>query len=141
MAVRFTLATLGYFIPTFILGVVWHFWFFPGVYEALGIYNRAEPIIPLGMVSMLIQGVLMAYLYPFYYRDGGPLRRGIAFGLLMGVFLYSVSTLANAAKITVSDMGTWLAIQAAFHLIQFVAAGALIGLAYGTVPGRRPAQT
>lgn len=31
-------------------------------------YNRTEPIIPLGMLSMLVQGVVMAYLYPQCYR-------------------------------------------------------------------------
>lgn len=131
MAKRFILATLGYLVPTFILGFTWHFWFFPGVYEGLGIYNRAEPLIPLGMLSMVIQGLVMAYLYPFFQREGRPIRRGVVFGLLMGAFLFSVSTLANAAKILVADMGTWLLIQAAFHLVQFVVAGALIGLAYG----------
>ncbi len=52
--------------------------------------------------------------------------------------LFSVSTLANAAKIVVADLGTWLTIQTAFHALQFVVAGALIGLAYGRTPARAP---
>ncbi len=138
MARSFALAALGYVIPTFILGFTWHFWLFPGVYDALGIYNRTEPIIPLGLLSMVIQGLLMAYLYPFFYRGGRPVTRGVLFGLVMGAFLFSVSTLANAAKIVVTDLGTWLAIQTAFHALQFVIAGALIGLAYGRTPARAP---
>lgn len=134
MTKPFVLAALGYLVPTFILGFTWHFWFFPGVYEGLGIYNRAEPIIPLGMLSMVIQGLVMAYLFPFFRREGSAVGRGVVFGLVMGVFLFSVSTLANAAKILVTDMGTWLLIQAAFHVVQFVIAGALIGLAYGRAP-------
>jgi hypothetical protein len=130
------MATLGYLVPTFILGYSWHFWIFPGVYEALGIYNRPDPIIPLGFLSMLVQGVIMAYLYPFFHRGDRPLARGVGFGLLMGTFLFSVSTLANGAKMLVTDIGTWLLVQAAFHVVQFAIAGALIGLAYG----RRPAQ-
>ena len=130
MARRFALAALGYLVPTFVLGFTWHFWFFPHVYEALGIYNRADPIIPLGFLSMAIQAVVLAYLFPFFARDEPSIGRGVVFGLVMGVFLFSVSTLANAAKIVVTNMGTWLLIQAAFHAIQFVIAGALIGLAY-----------
>lgn len=137
MVMRFALAALGYLVPTFILGFTWHFYFFPGVYDALGIYNRAEPIIPLGFASMVIQGLLLAYLYPFYTRGRAGAWRGIEFGLLMGLFLFSVTTLANGAKIEVTDMGIWLAVQSAFHVIQFVVAGALIGLAYGTAPARR----
>ena len=134
MSRSFALATLGYLVPTFVLGYTWHFWLFPGVYEALGIYNRPDPIIPLGVLSMLVQGVIMAYLYRFFQRGDRPVARGIWFGLLMGTFLFSVSTLANAAKMMVTSMGTWLLVQTAFHVIQFVVAGALIGLAYGKRP-------
>ena len=131
MTKPFLLAALGYLVPTFILGFTWHFWLFPDLYEKLAIYNRAEPIIPLGFLSMAIQAVVMAYLFPFFQRTGSPIRRGIVFGLVMGTFLFSVSTLANAAKIVVADMGSWLLVQTAFHMLQFILAGALIGWAYG----------
>jgi hypothetical protein len=137
MAKPFVLATLGYLVPTFILGFTWHFWIFPGAYEALGIYNRAEPIIPLGLLSMAIQALVMAYLFPFFLRDRSSVTRGVAFGLIMGAFLFSVSTLANAAKIVVANMATWLLLQASFHAVQFVIAGALIGLAYGRPTAHR----
>ena len=119
--------TLCYMIPTAILGMVWHFNLFPQTYENLGIYNRKEPIIPLGLSSMLMQGFIIAYLYPFYAKGERSIRKAIEFCLLMGLFLFSVSTLANAAKIEVSSMQTWLLIQAAFHSIQFLVAGVLIG--------------
>jgi hypothetical protein len=134
MAKPFVLATLGYLVPTFLLGFTWHFWFFPGLYDGFGIYNRAEPVIPLGMLSMAIQALVMAYLYPFFRREGGSIGSGVVFGLLMGAFLFSVSTVANAAKIMVANVAAWFVVQAAFHVVQFVIAGALIGLAY-----RRPA--
>lgn len=128
---KLILAALVYSIVTMIHGFTWHFNFFPGVYAQLGIYNREPPIIPLGFSSMAIQGLILAYLYPRFYRGGRPAVQGIRFGLIMGLFLFSVSTLANAAKIEVSSMSTWLSIQAAFHVIQFVVAGAGIGLVYG----------
>jgi hypothetical protein len=128
---KFVLATLFYAAVTMIHGFTWHFNFFKEAYAELGIYNREPPIIPLGFASMLVQGLIMAGLYPRWYRGGDPLGRGIQFGLVMGAFLFSVSTLANAAKIQVSPMSTWLAIQSAFHLIQFIVAGAGIGLIYG----------
>jgi hypothetical protein len=128
---KFILATLVYAIVTMIHGFTWHFNFFPEVYAQLGIYNREPPIIPLGFASMILQGVILAYLYPRFYRGGTPAVEGVKFGLIMGLFLFSVSTLANAAKIQVSSMITWLSIQAAFHLIQFTATGAGIGLVYG----------
>ena len=92
-------AMFGYSIITLALGMVWHFVWFRDLYHQLGIYNREQPIIPLGILSMLIQGVILAYLFPFFYYKGGhPVTPGIKYGLLMGVYMYSVSTLANAAK-------------------------------------------
>ena len=133
MTRKFILATLAYLIPTMILGMVWHFVFFRGLYESLGIYNRAEPIIPLGITSMAIQALIMAYLFPFFYKGGNAITQGIKFGLIMGLFLFSGSTLANGAKIEVTSMSSWITIQTAFNLIQFLVAGVGIGLVYKKV--------
>lgn len=104
----FIVAVLAYLIPTFVLGATWHFFLFKDLYDSFGIYNRVEPIIPLGFGSMLVQGLVLAYLYPFYFRGGNPVRRGLEFGLLMGLFLFSISTMANTAKIVVQPQGCGL---------------------------------
>ena len=127
---KMVFATLAYSVVTMLIAVPWHFVLFKDLYHSLGIYNRAEPIVPLGFLSMFIQGAVMAYIYPRYYRGGSHYKEAIQFSFLLGVFLYSVSTLANAAKIEVSSMGTWLAIQAAFHLLQFVASGFALGFVF-----------
>ena len=131
MTKKFILAAVLYVVVSMLHGFTWHFNFFPEVYAQLGIYNRAPPIIPLGLSSMIIQGLILAYLYPRFYQGGSPVKEGIKFGLIMGLFMFSVSTLANAAKMQVSPMSTWIAIQAAFHGIQFIVAGAGIGAIYG----------
>lgn len=127
---KFILSVLGYTVVTMALAMPWHFVFFKELYESLGIYNRVEPIIPLGLLSMLIQGFIMAYLHPRFFKGGSHVKEGVKFSLLMGVFLYSVSTLANAAKINVEPMSTWLGVQAVFHLLQFTLSGAVIGFVH-----------
>ena len=124
-------AILAYTIITFAIAAPWHFIWFKELIHNLGIYNKPEPVIALGILSMLIQGSVMAYLYPLFYRGGSPAVEGIKFGLIMGVFLFSVSTLANAAKIEVNPISTFIMIQIAFHSIQFVLTGAVIGLIFG----------
>ncbi len=123
-------ATLAYAIVTMLIAAPWHFVLFKDLYHSFGIYNRLDPIVPLGFLSMLIQGIVMAYMYPRFYKGGSHYKDAVQFSLLMGVFLYSVSTIANAAKIEVSPMTTWLGIQAGFHLIQFLACGFAIGFVY-----------
>ena len=125
---RFIFTALAYLVPTMIWGMLWHFTIFPSVYEEFGIYNRTEPIIPLGFTSMILQSIIMALLFPYYKGEKKGILPGIYFSLLMGIFLYSVSTLANAAKIEVSSMQNWLLIQLAFHFLQFLTAGLFIGL-------------
>lgn len=129
---RFVLMVLAYLVPTMILGMVWHFVWFSDLYESLGIYNRKDPIIPLGFTSMFFQGVIIAYLYPFYAEHKHSISRSVIFSLIMGFFLFTVSTLANSAKIEVTSMTDWLGVQAAFTLIQFAVVGVLIGLVFKT---------
>jgi len=131
MTRKYLLAAVAYVVVSFALAAPWHFVLFKDLYHSFGIYNRADPIIPLGVLSMLVQGAVLALLYPRWYRGGSPAVEGIKFGLLLGVFLFSVSTLANAAKINVNSLGNFMAIQAAFHFLQFTAAGAAMGLAFG----------
>jgi hypothetical protein len=122
------LTAIAYIIPTIILGYTWHLIFFKDLYDSLGGYNRAEPIIPLGFASMIVQGLIIAYLFPFYAKNNYSMGAAIKFSILMGLFLFSVSTLANRAKIQVSVIQSWLLIQIAFYLLQFGVAGLLIGL-------------
>lgn len=125
---KFILTSLAYIIPTMLLGYSWHLIFFKGLYDSLGIYNRAEPIIPLGFFSMIIQGIIIAYLYPSYKKNSNSKFSALKFSLIMGLFLFSVSTLANGAKIQITSMQNWLQIQIALHLLQFTIAGIFIGL-------------
>jgi len=59
---RFGLAVLAYLVPTFALGFVWHLVLFEHAYKALAIY-RAGIIIPFGILSMLIQGTIFAWIF------------------------------------------------------------------------------
>ncbi len=127
---KIILGTLAYAVVTMLIAAPWHFVLFKELYHSFGIYNRVDPIVPLGFLSMIAQGLVMATIYPRYYRGGSHYKEATQFSLLMGVFLYSVSTIANAAKIEVSPMSTWFGIQAGFHLIQFAVCGVALGLVY-----------
>lgn len=123
-------ATIAYSVVTMFIAVPWHFILFKDLYHSFGIYNRVDPIVPLGFLSMFVQGAVMACLYPRYYKGGSHYKEAIQFSLLMGIFLFSISTLANAAKIEVSPMGTWILIQFVFHFIQFLFGGVAFGFVF-----------
>lgn len=129
---RAVLAALGYIVITFFIAATWHLVLFKSVYEDLAIFTRREPIIPLGVASILLQSAVFAYLYPRYARGGHPALEGLKFGVVMGVFLGSYAVLADGAKFNVSSLGTWLGLESVYYLLQFSIVGVVFGLIYGT---------
>ena len=123
---------LAYLVITFAMGFVWHLVLFKKLYAKLGIFTRIDdPIIPLGFAAMLIQGAVLAYLYPLIAQAGDPVPEGLRFGLLMGLFIASSAVIAEAAKQRVSSLSTWLGVESAYYAIQFALSGIAIALIYG----------
>jgi hypothetical protein len=127
----FWLGVAAYLVPTFPIAYVWHLVLFAPAYDALGIY-RAEPVIPLGFASMVIQGALFSFAYPrlFPARGSAIFRPGLAYGLGLAVLSWSFTTLAVAAKNIMSSVPTYMLLETGFTLLQFAVVGPLIALAY-----------
>lgn len=104
---------------------------FAGVYERIGAYNRESPVFALGLLSMVVQGGVLAHLFRYVHRGRRPLAEGVVYAIVMGTFMYTTTTLGFAAKTQVASLPTFLAVQAAFHLVQFLVAGAILGAVFG----------
>lgn len=128
---RFILAAIAYVVVTFAMAASWHLVFFKDLYDQLAIFTRKDPLIPLGVVSILTQALVLAYLYPALYKGGSPAKEGLKFGLLIGVLMASVAVFAEAGKQNVSSLTTWLVFETAYYLLQFGLLGVIIGLIYG----------
>ncbi len=128
---RFVLAVIAYIIVTFAVAASWHLVFFKDLYDQLAIFTRKEPLIPLGIVSIVTQALILAYLYPVIYKGGSPSREGLKFGLLIGALMASVAVFAEAGKQNVSSLTTWLVFETVYYLLQFGVLGVIIGLIYG----------
>jgi hypothetical protein len=128
---RFTLGALAYVVPTFALGFVWHLILFEDYYRALAIY-RNDIIIPLGLLSMLIQAVLFAWIYEkaFAQRDGSLFMRALSYATLGAVLSWSFTTLAVAAKNVMTSVPDYLLIETAFTLVQWAMVAPLTSLAF-----------
>ncbi len=124
-------ATISYVVLTMAIAYPWHMIWFHDIYLEMGAYTRPEPSIPLGMLSMLVQGAVIAYLYPYFYRGGDPIREGIKFSLIIGLMVYSVMAFAMAAKMDINPVSAYLFYSTVFQVIQFVITGTALGLIYG----------
>jgi hypothetical protein len=131
---EFVLAVLSYFVLTVLWAYPWHILWFHDLYLELGAMTRDPPIIPLGMAAIVIQGVVIAYLYPFYYHGGHPVVQGIKFSLIIGLMVYTVMAFATAAKFQIEPVSKFLVYHAMFQFIQFILTGTALGLIYGRQP-------
>ena len=129
---KFWLAVSGYMLVTFPLGFTWHLILFKEQYEAFGVYSRPQPIIPLGILSMLVQGPILAYLYPRYRGTGCRMADAFKFFFLMGLFFASGTVIALAAKSAIPNLPAWFAYNFIFHFLQF----GLVGLIFAFIFNR-----
>ena len=127
----FWLAFAAYLLPTFPLGYVWHLTTFRAQYEQLGIY-RGEVIIPLGLATMVIQGLVFAWIYPRLFSTARKdwLASAGWFALVFGVLAWSFTTLPVAAKYRMTSIESFLAMETGFTVLQFLVVSPLIALAW-----------
>lgn len=122
-------AALCYILPTFPLGLVWHLGPLRARYRELGIY-RENVSPPLGLASMIIQGVIFGWAYVAAIAPlaaGWPAKAAL-YAALGGALSWSFTTLAWAAKARVTAIPAFVAIETAFTLVQWIPVGVLTAL-------------
>lgn len=127
----FWLAVLAYVLPTFPLGYLWHLVVFADRYHQLAMY-RDSVIIPLGLLSMMIQALLFAWAYPRLFSDRAVSWRGgaVRFGLFFGALAWSFAVLPVAAKYRMSSVPDFVVLETLFTILQFAVVSPLVALAY-----------
>jgi len=128
---RSVLAVLAYLVPTFVTGFLWHLVLFHSLYQRLEIY-RPDPLIPLGLGSMLVQAVLFAWAYPRLFstapKEWG--RNALLAGLGFAALSWSFTTLAVAAKHPMTSLPEYVALETGYTILQFLLVAPLMALAW-----------
>ena len=127
----FLISAAATLVVMFAFAATWHLIVFKALYERLAIYTRAEPIVPLGLLSMALQALIFAYLFPIFAAGRPPIAAGLAFGVLMGVLMGSIGALAEAGKQNVTSLATFLTLESAFYVIQYTVLGLVLGVLDG----------
>ena len=110
----FYLLTLAYIVVSFILGAVWHVVLFKKYYKKLAIYSNIEkPRFAFGFSAMLLQGIVLAYIYPLIGSQW-------IFGVGLFLLLVSFMVLAEAGKQNATSLSGFVFIQMAFALVQTI---------------------
>ena len=128
-------AVLAYMLPTFPLGFFWHLTIFADYYKSLHVY-REDIVIPFGIVSMLIQGVIWAIIYERLFSGESIVKGAIKFALLACPLAWTFMVLAVSAKHMMSSVSGFLLIETAFILLQYTIVSPLIAIIYTKRCGR-----
>ena len=126
------LGTLAYTLVTFPLAVIWHVILFKDLYQSFS-YIEGEPGFLTGFITILIQGAVLSFLYPFVSFSGRAIVRGPKYSLLIGLFFWTSHVLAFVAKQAISNSLLFVIMESFYLLLQFGIYGILIGPIYQKV--------
>ena len=129
MTRQFWLAVAAYIVPTFPLGYFWHLVLFKNYYDALQVY-RADIIIPFGILSMIIQGCIWAYIYSRLFAGETVLRGAVKFMALAAPLAWSFLVIVIAAKHHMASVSGFVLIETGFTLLQYLVVSPLIALSF-----------
>ena len=91
-------------------------------------HHRQEPIIPLGLSAMIIQGIIMSVSLRTWRNADVTIMDGMIVSLAFGLFLSAYISLVEPAKYTVPDIAAWMRVETLVSAIQFVLFGLGLGL-------------
>lgn len=123
------LAVLAYMLPTFPLGFFWHLTIFVDYYKSLHVY-RDDIVIPFGIASMLIQGVIWSIVYERLFAGESIVKGALKFAALACPLAWSFMVLAVSAKHIMSSVSGYLTIETAFVLLHYAIVSPLIAAVY-----------
>lgn len=133
---RHLLGALAYLLPSFPLGYFWHLTIFKDYYAALKIY-RADIIVPLGVTSMILQGILWAFFYSRLFAAERFFRGALKFGVFAAPLAWSFLVLPVAAKHPMTSVSGFVLIETAFVALQYLLVSPLMALAFTAKPALR----
>jgi len=126
---RIALSALAYIVVVFPLAFTWHLVFFPTQYEAFG-YFTGEPDVALGLLSIVIQGMVLSALYPMFRPGATGYRRAFLFAGLMGLFFWTSHVLALVAKQEIPQAVTYVVMESGYLMAQFGLFALALGFIY-----------
>lgn len=126
------LTAAGYVVIVFPLALGWHLGLFEEQYQAFG-YFEGEPNVLAGLAAIVIQGLVLAVIYPLFRPGRAGFARAFQYAGLMGLFFWTSHVLALVAKQNVPNAGGFIAMETAYLVVQFGLFALALGLIYRRV--------
>ncbi len=136
---KHALTILGYVVATFATQATSHFLINARHYAEVA-FMRKEPLFALGILSMLIEGAVLSYLYSLLPKSENWLSDGVKFGWLAGAFAIGYAALAEAGKYQVPSVGSWIAVESIAAFVQFTIFGLIVAFLHRSTEAPSPAS-
>jgi len=125
---KFLLSAVGGGLVMLLLAGLWHMALMSDLYASD--LNRAEPNMVFIVISYLILGMLMAYIYPKGIEGENKIANGIKFGIIIGLIWVLPHALIMHATTEGGALNV-IFIDAGWHLFEQACGGVVIALIYG----------
>ena len=122
-------SVVGFMVISFGVQGLSHFVINKAHFDGIG-FARDDPIIALGLLVMVIQGVVMSLALSAWRGPAASIADGVVVSLPFGLFLVAYIALVEPSKYAVPPVSSWLMVEGSAGLIQFALFGLLLGLVH-----------
>jgi hypothetical protein len=118
--------TTSYIVASFMIQALSHFVINTEHYDSVS-FMRPEPLMYFGLLTMLIQGMVLTVLYQKWANNNFSINQGLKFSLLVGAFFIPYLALVEPDKYNVLNVSEWILVEGIAGLFQFSLFGVLLG--------------
>jgi len=124
---KMVLGTTAYVLVSFIVQAASHFAINQSHYASIP-FIRQEPILWMGVLTLVIQGAILSHLYTYYAKGDSTIKKGWMFGLMAGLILLLYIALVEPSKYEVPSVSSWIVVEGIAGFVQFSVFGIFLGL-------------
>jgi len=126
---KIIIGTLLFIFVSFALQSISHFVINAEHYASVP-FMRNEPIFALGFLTMIMQGIVLSYLFIIYSKNEFTIKNGLLYGLIISALFVSYPALVEPAKYQVPNIVSWILVEGIVGLIQFGIFGILLAVTF-----------
>lgn len=124
--IQHMLSILAFMVVSFAAQGLSHFVINKDHFAGVG-FMRPDPIIPMGLLVMVIQGLVMSLSLQAWRGDAATVTSGLWVALAFGAFLVSYIAIVEPSKYMVPSIISWLRVEALTGAVQFAVFGVILG--------------
>lgn len=123
----FIIATVAYIIFNFVFAMVWNLGIFKNQYKILtGSTAREKPVIPLGLLAIIVQAIALSIVFSMFYTGANPINEGLLLGLLIGSYSIVYGAFVVPAKFNISPVWKYTVLELVYGMLHFGIAGIIV---------------